>query len=147
MANLEEKVFTALVIGVSVLFAWIIWPFYGAVFWATALAILFMPLYRQLLRRLWQRPTLAALATLLIILVMVILPLAILSSLLVREASGIYQRVQTGQLDFGLFFQRVFDALPAWMTSLLDRFGLTDLALIRNRLAAALTNSSRFLAT
>ena len=147
LANLEEKVFTALVIGVSVLFAWIIWPFYGAVFWATALAILFMPLYRRLLRRLWQRPTLAALATLLIILVMVILPLAILSSLLVREASGIYQRVQTGQLDFGLFFQRVFDALPAWMTSLLDRFGLTDLALIRNRLAAALTNSSRFLAT
>ena len=147
LVALEDKAFTALVIGVSVLFAWIIWPFYGAVFWATALAILFTPLYRRLLRRLWQRPTLAALATLLIILVMVILPLAILSSLLVREASGIYQRVQAGQLDFGRFFQRVFDALPAWMTGLLDRFGLTELALIKDRLSAALTNSSRFLAS
>jgi len=36
LVALEDKAFTALVIGVSVLFAWIIWPFYGAVFWATA---------------------------------------------------------------------------------------------------------------
>ncbi len=147
LVAIEDKAFTALVIGVSVLLAWIIWPFYAAVFWAAALAILFMPVYHRLLRRLWQRPTLAAVATLLIILVMVILPLAILSSLLVREASGIYQRAQTGELDFGRFFQRVFDALPAWMTGLLDRFGLTELALIKDRLSAALTNSSRFLAS
>ena len=134
-------------IGISILFACVVRPFYGAVFWATALAILFMPLYRRLLPGLRHRPTLAALATLLIILVMVILPLAIISSLLVREASGIYQRVQTGELDFGRFFQRVFDALPAWAATLLDRFGLTELALIKDRLSAALTNSSRFLAS
>jgi len=146
LVALEDKAFTALVIGVSVLFAWIIWPFYGAVFWATALAILFMPLYHRL-HRLWKRPALAALATLLIIVVLVILPLAIISSLLVREASAIYQRVQAGELDFGSQFQRVFDALPAWMTGLLDRFGLTEMARIKDRLSAALTNSSRFLAS
>lgn len=145
LVALEDKTFTALVIGISILFLWIILPFYGAVFWAMALAILFMPLYRRLLRAL-RRPTFAALATLLIILVMVILPLAVISSLMVREASGVYQRVQAGNLDFGRFFQRAFDALPAWMASLLGRLGLTELALIKDRLSAALTNSSRFLA-
>ncbi|MEA2164462.1 MAG: hypothetical protein QOK37_2589 [Thermoanaerobaculia bacterium] len=145
--GVEEKVFMALVVAVSIIFMWILWPFYGAVFWATALAILFMPLYRRLLRGLRQRPTLAALATLMIILVMVILPLAVLTVLMVREASGTYQRVQTGELNAGRYFQQVFDALPAWATSLLDRFGLTELNLIKERLSTALTNSSRVLAS
>ncbi len=145
--GVEEKTFMALVIGVTILFVWILWPFYGAVFWATALAILFMPLYRRLLRSLWQRPTLAALATLIIILVMVILPLAIIAALMVREAATTYQRVQTGELDFARYFQQAFDNLPAWLAGLLDRFGLTELNLIKERLSAALTNSSRFLAS
>lgn len=145
--GVEEKTFMALVIGVSILFVWILWPFYGAVFWATALAILFTPLYRRLLRSLRQRPTLAALATLIIILVMVILPLAIIAALLVREAAMTYQRVQTGELDFARYFQRVFDTLPAWLARLLDRFGLTELNLIKERLSAAVTNSSRLLAS
>lgn len=145
--GVEEKVFMALVVAVSIIFVWILWPFYGAVFWAAALAILFMPLYRRLLRGLRQRPTLAALATLLIILVMVILPLAVMTMLIVREASGTYQRVQTGELNFGRYFQQVFDALPAWAASLLDRFGLTELNLIKERLSTALTNSSRVLAS
>jgi len=147
LIRLEDKAFVALVIGVSIIFVWIIWPFYGAVFWATALAILFMPLYRQLLRYLWRRPTLAALATLMIILVMVILPLAMITAVMVREASAVYQRVQAGELDFGRYFQQAFDALPRWVARLLDRFGLTELELIKERLSAALTNSSRFLAS
>lgn len=145
--GVEEKTFMALVIGVSILFVWILWPFYGAVFWAMALAILFMPLYRWLLRRLRRRPTLAALATLIIILVMVILPLAVIAALMVREAATTFQRVQAGELDFSRYFQKVFDALPVWIANLLDRFGLTELALIKERLSAALTNSSRFLAS
>jgi hypothetical protein len=89
----------------------------------------------------------AALATLIIILLLVILPLGIISTVMVREASGIYQRVQAGELDFAAIFQRVFDALPAWVASLLGRFGLTELGMIKERLSAALTNSSRFLAS
>lgn len=144
---LEDKAFLALVIAISALFAWIIWPFYGAVFWGTVLAILFMPLDRRLRRSLRQRRTLAALASLTIILVMVILPLAVITALVLQEASAIYQRVQSGDLNFGRYFQRVFDALPAWIGNLLDRFGLTNLGVIQKRLSDALTKSSRFLAT
>jgi hypothetical protein len=37
----EDKAFRLLVIGVSLAFAWILWPLYGAVLWATVAAIQF----------------------------------------------------------------------------------------------------------
>ncbi len=41
--GLEDKTFVLLIVAVSLAFAWILWPFYGAVLWATILAILFTP--------------------------------------------------------------------------------------------------------
>ena len=38
---LEDKAFLLLLIAVSLAFAWILWPFYVAVFWAVVLAVLF----------------------------------------------------------------------------------------------------------
>jgi predicted PurR-regulated permease PerM len=38
------------------------------------------------------------------------------------------------------------DALPTWVASLLDRFGLTNLAEVQERLSAALVKGSQFLA-
>lgn len=74
MTALEDKAFLLLIAAISLAFAWIIWPFYGAVLWGTIIAILFAPLYRRLLRSMRQRRTLAALATETIIVVLVILP-------------------------------------------------------------------------
>ena len=85
---LSDKAFLVLLVAVSLAFAWIVWPFFGAVLWATVLAILFSPLYRRLLGRMRQRRTLAALATVLIILVMVILPSALIGAMLLHEASA-----------------------------------------------------------
>ena len=51
--TLEDKTFLLLVIAISLAFAWILWPFYGAVLWGAVLAIVFAPLYRRFgLRRL-----------------------------------------------------------------------------------------------
>ena len=33
----------------SLIFAWILWPFFGAILWAIVLGILFAPLYRRTL--------------------------------------------------------------------------------------------------
>ncbi|HAQ88051.1 MAG TPA: AI-2E family transporter, partial [Pseudomonas sp.] len=46
--TLEQKVFLALLLIVSIAFGWILLPFYGAVFWAVILAIIFAPLQRRL---------------------------------------------------------------------------------------------------
>ena len=41
----SDKPFLVLVAAVSMAFAWIVWPFFGAVLWATVLAILFSPFF------------------------------------------------------------------------------------------------------
>jgi len=143
---LEDKAFLVLLVAVTLAFAWILWPFFGAVLWGVILAIVFAPRYRRLLRSLRQRRTLAALATLAIILVLVILPLGLITALLVQEGTGVYERIQSGEYDIGRYFQQTFNALPGWVTSLLDRFGLTNLGLVEERLSAALRKSSQFLA-
>jgi predicted PurR-regulated permease PerM len=143
---LEDKAFLVLLVAATLAFAWILWPFFGAVLWGVILAIVFAPLYRRRLRSMRQRRTLAALATLVMILVLVILPLTLITALLVQEGAGVYERIQSGELDIGRYFQQTFNALPGWVTSLLDRFGLTNLGLVQERLSAALRKSSQFLA-
>jgi len=142
----EDKAFLALLVAVSLAFAWILWPFSGAVLWAVILAILFAPPYRRLLKSKRPRPTLAALATLGVILVVVILPLTLLTALLVQEGAAVYERILSGEFDIGRYFQQTFNALPGWVTGLLDRFGLTNLGRIQERLSEALRTSSQFLA-
>jgi predicted PurR-regulated permease PerM len=78
--------------------------------------------------------------------VLVILPLTLITALLVQEGTGVYQRIQSGEFDIGRSFQQAFNALPGWVTSLLDRFGLTNLGLVLERLSAAVRKSSQFLA-
>jgi hypothetical protein len=84
------------------------WPFYGAVLWARVLAILFAPLYRRLSRSM-QRHNLAAFATLVIIVVIVIQPSTLITASLVQEATGVYSKFQSGELNVA----RVFSASSA----------------------------------
>src|SRR5687768_1031866 len=90
--GLEDKTFLLLVIVVSLAFGWILWPYFGAVFWATILAIVFAPAYRQLLKSMRQKRTLAALAAVMIILMMVILPLTVVGAMLLEEGFSVYER-------------------------------------------------------
>jgi predicted PurR-regulated permease PerM len=146
LPGLEDKTFLLLIIAVSLAFAWILWPFYGAIFWGTVIAILFAPLYRRLLRSMRQRRTLAALVTVMIVLMIVILPLTLIAALLVQEGLSVYERIQSGELNIVGYFQQVFGALPAWVTNLLDRFGLTNLGLMQERLSSSLMKGSQFVA-
>ena len=74
MRTFEDRVFLALVIAVSLAFGWILWPFYGAILWGVVAAIVFAPLYRRLSQAMQQRHSLAAIATVMIIVTLVILP-------------------------------------------------------------------------
>ena len=132
----SDKPFLVLVVGVSIAFAWIVWPFFGAVLWATVLAILFSPVYRRLLGPMRQRRTLAALTTVMIILVMVILPSALIGAMLLHEALGVYDRVQSGELSFARHFQQVLGAQPDWVTNLLQRLGLDSVGAVQERLSS-----------
>jgi predicted PurR-regulated permease PerM len=133
--TLQQKFFLALLILVTLGFGWILLPYFGAVFWGVVLAILFAPLYRHLLRATKYKSTFAALIALLSIIVMVILPLSLIGASLVKQVAAVYAMVSSGQINFGAYFVRIVHALPQWMVNLLDRFGLSDLASLQQKLS------------
>ncbi|HQQ69150.1 MAG TPA: AI-2E family transporter [Alicycliphilus sp.] len=144
---LQNRTLLLLLSAVTLAFGAILWPYSGAIFWGVVLAILFAPLHRRLLRRMPRQRNLAALATLCVCLVIVILPVAVLSLAVVQEASVAYERVRSGQLNFAAYLQQVLAALPGWALELLDRFHLTSMAEVQARLAEAGAQVSQFLAT
>jgi predicted PurR-regulated permease PerM len=143
----EKRVLLVLLLAVSAALVWILLPFYGTILWGMIIALLFAPLYRRLLPRLAQRRTPAALLTLLVVLVMVVLPLALIAASLAREATGVYEQLQSGELSATRYFRGLFDALPGWVTTWLDRFGLVDFNTLQRRLTEALARGSQLIAT
>ena len=145
-ANLQSKAFLLLLTLVTIAFGAILWQFHGAVFWGVILAILFAPLHRKLLRRMPRRQTLAALCTLGLCLVIVILPMTVITISLIQEATVIYERVRSGQLNFGLYLQQVLAALPAWASHLLDSLNLTSIADLQEKFSSVAVQASQFVA-
>jgi predicted PurR-regulated permease PerM len=146
LATLEDRTFLLLVVAVSIAFAWVVWPFYGAVLWGAAIAIVFAPLYRKINGKLRGRRSLAAISTLLIIIAIVIVPLILLGALLVRQAAGVYERLQAGSVDYQTYLLQVGEALPGWAAGILDNVGITNLDDLQERLAAGLRAASQLLA-
>ena len=130
----------------TVAFAAVLWPFYGAVFWGGVLALMFEPLYRKFLGRMRGRQNLAALATLGVIVLIVVLPLALVGVSLVQEMTALYAKVKSGEVNFGRYFEQMVSVLPSWITGLLDRYGVVDLPALQAKLVAALTQRSESIA-
>lgn len=146
-ASLHYRTFLILLVAVSLAFLAILWPFYGAVFWGTILAIIFAPVYRWLLRRMKQRRNLAALSTLLLVVVGAILPVILITGSLVEQITTIYQQIRSGDINFGLYFERAVNALPPSVHDLLERFDLADLSSLQEKLATGVGQGSQFVAT
>ena len=91
---LQNRAVAVLLALVTIAFFWILLPYYGAIFWAVILGILFAPLQRNLLLRFNRRRNLAAGATLAPCLMIAILPVIIISALLVQEGATLYQRIE-----------------------------------------------------
>jgi predicted PurR-regulated permease PerM len=76
---------------------------------------------------------------------MVILPLALIAASLAQEASGFFAKMQSGEYNFA-YIQRVFDASPAWVTGVLDRFNLTSLSAVLDSVRGGLVKGGQALA-
>ena len=137
-----------LLLAVSALaLAWVLLPFYGAILWALIIALLFAPIYRRLLRRLKPHRNVAAGLVLLLVLVVVVLPFALMTASLAREASVVYQRIDSGAWNPARYLRGLFDALPVWVTALLQRAGVADFDTMQRQVTAALAQASQFIAT
>ncbi|MFK3791898.1 MULTISPECIES: AI-2E family transporter [Pseudomonas] len=145
--NLQNKSLLLLLALVSVAFIWILLPFYGALFWAVILGILFAPLQRRLLLRLGGRRNLCSLCTLGICLVIAILPVIAISVLLVQEGAELYRKIESGQLDIAGYLELFKHRLPPPVQGLLDRFGLGELQGLQEKVAKGAMQGSHYLAT
>jgi predicted PurR-regulated permease PerM len=145
--SLEDNTLLLLVILVSLAFAWILWPFFGAVLWAAVLAIVFAPLHVRLTHLMPKHENLAALATLLTVLALVIVPLTVTAASLVQEAADFHGSIEAHTWTPGEFFQEFLAVLPSWAIDLLDRLGLKDVAAVEAKLSDALVKGSTFFAT
>ena len=83
-------------IAAGVLLAYLLWrifaPFIGPIAWAAVLAILFMPAYRRLRRRL-RRPDVAALTATVLTILLVVIPGALLTAALLKQGTHLYALV------------------------------------------------------
>jgi predicted PurR-regulated permease PerM len=145
-SQLQRKSFLLLLSLVTVAFLAILLPFYGSVFWAVILALLFVPLHRRLLRAMPQRPNLSALLTLSFVLFLVILPVTLIAASLVRQATNVYGRIRSREIDFGRYLEQVVAALPDWLREQLDRSGFLDLAGLQDRLGESAAQLGQYLA-
>jgi predicted PurR-regulated permease PerM len=144
---LKDKLFQFLLVTVSIAFAWILWPFFGAIFWGVVVAILFGPLFRKLLRLMPCRRTLAALATLCVVLLTAVLPLLLLMTALLQQASTVVRKIQSGEINFGRYFEQILSVLPSWLGEWLDRLGLGNLEAFKQKMGSMVTQATQFLAS
>ncbi|HSV59479.1 MAG TPA: AI-2E family transporter [Variovorax sp.] len=145
--QLQRGAFLLLLAVVSIAFGWILLPFAGAVMWAIALAILFTPIYRRLVRRIGGRRNLAALITLTVASVIVVLPLIMIAMSLVNEVAQVSQRIRAGEISFATYFQQVVAVIPRWALDLLNRLGLGNVEALFAKVAQGAAAASQQIAT
>ncbi|MES2755748.1 MAG: AI-2E family transporter [Pseudomonadota bacterium] len=148
LPELQSKTFLLLLALVTVAFGWILYPYFGAIFWGAVLAIMFTPFHRHIARRLGnKRPVAAALTTLGICLILVILPMILIAISLAQEGTAVYQKVASREIDVAVYLQKIFAALPSWVHEIMARFGMDNIASLQTKLSDAAVQGSKFFAT
>lgn len=142
--KLELRTFILFLLLVSVGFLWLLRPFFGPIFWACAVAVIFYPVQQKLLQRFNNRRNLTALLTLLLCIVIVVLPMIFIISSAVKEGAAVYQKIESGEITPGQYIERFREAFPRVEQSL-DRIGI-DLNKLKETATEVAMSSGKVLA-
>ena len=91
--------FFLLVALTTLAFFGLIRDFITPVFWAAVLATFYHPLQQRYVAAVGGRPTLAALLTILTIMVLVVIPLVFIGVAMAREAIALHEQVASGAIE------------------------------------------------
>ncbi len=144
MRHLETRSFLLFLFLVSVAFFIVLKPFFGTIFWACAITIIFYPMHLKLMAKLKDRDNLAALITLTACILIVVLPVTFLISSVVSEGADLYKKLESGEVNPGQYIEQIRTAFPGAQTTL-ERFGV-DVAKIKEGALAATMASGKWLA-
>ncbi len=143
--NLQTASFIGLLVLVTLAFFGLIADFIQPIFWAATLAVVFYPVNRRIQLLLGRRKSRAALLSLLLICVTVIIPFWFVASAVIHEAANFYSRIQAGELNPAGWLEWLQSKLPL-LNDLLDRAGLTP-ADIREKVSGMAVAMSQYVGT
>lgn len=145
MSNkVETRTFLIFLFLVSIGFILLIKPFFGTIFWACAIAIIFSPLQDRLLKRWPKRKNQAALAILALCIVVVILPVIFVVTSVVNEGVMLYDKLQSGEINPAAYIESMDTAFPV-LNSALHNFGI-DINSVKANVISAAMSSGKFIA-
>lgn len=146
MKQFNDRAFIVFLIVISLAFAWVITPFFGAVLWAIVVTIVFAPVHRYILRKVGGRPNVAAIISLTLVVALVIIPAAFIIYSLINEVSGLVASIQSREIDLAKMGIAVQKGLPLWAKEALERFGFSDLNLMSARVTSTIDTALRTMA-
>jgi predicted PurR-regulated permease PerM len=146
-SRLEDGSFMVVVAIVTLLFCWLIAPYFGAILWGLVLAILFQPTAERVTANVGGRKNLAAALVLAMVLALIIIPALLIGSSLVQEASVLYDRLREGQFDINGKLNDLRAALPGRVRVFVDRFGLSDFDTLRRMFGSGLASGLQGIAS
>jgi predicted PurR-regulated permease PerM len=95
--KLIEQIFFFVILGLAAFLVWLLFaPFIGALALAAIVVTVCYPIHTRMLRKV-KNETLAALLSLVFVALVVVVPLASLSSLILREAVSVYTLINSGE--------------------------------------------------
>jgi predicted PurR-regulated permease PerM len=142
---IRNGAFLVLVVLTTLAFLALIASFLMPVFWAAVLATVFFPLQRRYVARLGGRRSLAALATILTIVGLVVVPLFLVGLAMSREAIQLHEQIKEGAIDLGAPV-RVLRRITPLVTDYLAGLGV-DLEGMGQRLSTSAVAITQFVAS
>ena len=121
--SVERKTFIMLLVIVSIAFIWILQPFFGAIFWAYALAIVVYPMQETYLER-FENKNLRALICLLISVFFMVMPIVFVSMSFTAQIDDVVQQIDSGNINLREYFEQFKETVPL-VGNWLDHLGIT----------------------
>ncbi len=142
----ERGGFYLLLALISAVLVVIVWPFASPLLWSALAAIIFQPLYLRILSFMPRHPNRAAMTTLLIIIVAVIVPAIGLGTVVFEQALALYNSLRGGTFNTATLFNQFHDALPTQLRIMLDRSEYGEYSAVQARVEQFLTESAGVIA-
>lgn len=143
--SIEKSTFLLLLVAVSLAFLLVISNFYGAIFWALILALIFMPLHRRFLKLFGDRPNAASFASLSVCILLAIIPMILIIFAIVQECMALIKSITdetTGKITITPYLDQLWAAIPDSLKEWIDRIGVEELADIRSKFEQAAASTA-----
>ncbi len=122
-------------------------PFFSELLWAGVLTVVFLPLFRKVLRMSRGRRTIASLITCLLILLLFVLPVSWIAVAITQQSIGLYQDIQASMQGEAAARLQEFQRRPGvqWVLAQSSKWLGTRRLSLRQAIEQSLTAISRFL--